>query len=265
MNEENFITEEIKNNKPTFTGVWIPAEILLDERLKSVDKILYAEIASYGANGCYRKRDELMTRLGVKERAFNASTKRLREYGYISERRFFGRIVRTTTLGFQNAKNDENSENPKKAKKSPKIEQNSKNDQKPEKTVKVSKNAEKSLNSGDFDTNEQEDFENRKNKAIDMMFKYWEQELGFAQKQSKANRYACYNMLISRNKGKNWIAEMIVYLKMAKADRYSGIKINNYADLQRDYEKLFGWATSKVAQTATAEIVVGENGTNWLE
>lgn len=156
-------------------------------------------------------------------------------------------------------------ETSKKSEKTPKIEQNSKNDQKPETNAKVSKNAEKSLNSGDFNTNEQEDSENRKNKAIDMMFKYWEQELGFAQKQSKANRYACYNMLRSRDKGKNWIAEMIVYLKMAKADRYSGIKINNYADLQRDYEKLFGWATSKVAQTATAEIVVGENGADWLE
>lgn len=254
---ENFEPDQIKNNHPTFTGVWIPAEIMLDERLKAVDKILYAEIASYGVNGCYRKRDELMQRLGVKERAFNASAKRLRECGYISEQRCFGRVVRKSTLGFAKSPNNT-------AKTSEKI----KNDKTPKKDTKRAKTAEKTPNSGNSVKVEivkrEDDVENKRNKAIDMMFDYWKQELGFEQKQSKANRYACYNMLRAKDKGKNWIGEMIVYLKMAKADKFSGIKINNYADLQRDYEKLYGWATSKIAQMKSETIITSDTE-DWLK
>lgn len=158
---------------------------------------------------------------------------------------------------------DENSKN---AEKSPKIEQNSKNDQKPEKVAKVAETPQNQANSGIIEADE--DYEARKNQAIEMAFKYWAQELGYAQKNSKANRYACYNILRSKDKGKGkeWLAEMIIYLKMAKADRYSGIKIGNFADLQRDWEKLLAWATSKVAQTQTAEIVAGGGSADdWLK
>lgn len=249
--------DEIKNNHQTFTGVWIPAEIMLDERLKAVDKILYAEIASYGANGCYRKREELMQRLGIKERAFNASAKRLRDCGYIEEQRYFGRVIRKSTLGF--AKSQKNTA---------RTSEKTKNDKTPKKDTKRAKSPEKTPNracSAIVEVVEKEnDAENKRNKAIDMMFDYWKQELGFEQKQSRANRYACYNMLRAKDKGKNWIGEMIVYLKMAKADKFSGIKINNYADLQRDYEKLYGWATSKIAQ-ARSETIITDETEDWLK
>ena len=199
---ENFEPDQIKNNHPTFTGVWVPAEVMLDERLKAVDKILYAEIASYGANGCYRKREELMQRLGIKERAFNASAKRLRECGYIEEQRYFGRVIRKSALGF--AKSPKNT---------PKTNEKTKNDKTPKKKAKRADSPEKTPNSGNSVKVEivkrEDDAENRKNKAIDIMFDYWKQELGFGQKQSKANRYACYNMLRAKDKGKNWVGEMI--------------------------------------------------------
>lgn len=149
------------------------------------------------------------------------------------------------------------------AEKAPKPAQKPKNDQQVENVAKVAETPQNQANSAII---EAEDYEARKNRAIEMAFKYWEQELGYAQKNSKANRYACYNILRAKDKGKNWLAEMIVYLKMAKTDRYSGIRIGNFADLQRDWEKLLAWATSKVAQTQTAEIVAGGGSTDdWLK
>lgn len=261
MENQEHLPEEIRNNKPTFSGVWIPAEVMLDESLKATDKILYAEIACFGANGCYKKSDELMARLNIKSDAFQASCRRLREAGYIEERRNFGRVVRTITLGFKKVAVAKNATTTKKA---PKPAQKPKNDQKPEKVAKVAETPQNQANSGIIEADE--DYEARKNQAIEMAFRYWAQELGYAQKNSKANRYACYNILRSKDKGKEWLAEMIIYLKMAKADRYSGIKIGNFADLQRDWEKLLAWATSKVAQTQTAEIVAGGgNADDWLK
>lgn len=159
---------------------------------------------------------------------------------------------------------DENTKNETVAEKAPKSTAKPKADKKPEKVAKVAENPQNQANPGIIEADE--DYEARKNQAIEMAFRYWAQELGYAQKNSKANRYACYNILRSKDKGKEWLAEMIIYLKMAKADRYSGIKIGNFADLQRDWEKLLAWATSKVAQTQTAEIVAGGgNADDWLK
>lgn len=88
-----------EESKKEFTGIWMPAEILEDENLKPIDKLLYAEIASF-PNGCWKKSEELQQICGVKEDAFRESAKRLRDAGYIKEHRKFGRIHRYSTLGF---------------------------------------------------------------------------------------------------------------------------------------------------------------------
>ena len=88
--------------KPGFTGVWIPAEIYEDKRLKSIDRDLYGQIAGF-KNGCWIKSSELQERLGVSKGTFQASCSRLKEYGYIDDKRVFGRMVRWSTLAFQSS------------------------------------------------------------------------------------------------------------------------------------------------------------------
>ena len=83
-----------------FLGVWIPKEILLNENLKAVDKILYAEIASFGDKGCWKKSDELQKICGIKCDGLRAAASRLKKEGFIFECRKFGRIVRYSTNGF---------------------------------------------------------------------------------------------------------------------------------------------------------------------
>ncbi len=84
-----------------FTGIWIPAEIWLDNNLSGLAKMLYAEIASFGVRGCWKKRDELCAPLDIKRDKFQDLCRELVEGGYIEEQRKFGRIVRTTTLTFR--------------------------------------------------------------------------------------------------------------------------------------------------------------------
>ena len=90
--------------KRKFTGIWIPAEIWLDTTIPPLARVLYGEIASYGKSGCWVKTEELREPLGVSSGTFQKLCKQLKDGGYITEQRRFGRMVRTTTLGFQSSK-----------------------------------------------------------------------------------------------------------------------------------------------------------------
>ena len=89
--------------KRKFTGIWIPAEIWNDNELPALAKLIYAEIASFGSAGCWKKTEALREPLGIGADLFQKLCRRLKEKGYIAEKRSFGRIIRTTTLGFQKA------------------------------------------------------------------------------------------------------------------------------------------------------------------
>lgn len=111
----DFDKQQVIEPKRQFTGVWLPRELLLDKRLTAVDKILYAEIASFGDKGCWKKSEELMSLCGVKKDAFIASCKRLIDFGYITQSREYGRMRRKSTLGFSQQSEkpaDEQSEKP---------------------------------------------------------------------------------------------------------------------------------------------------------
>ena len=94
----DFDKQQIIEPKRQFTGVWLPKKLLLDERLTAADKILYAEIASFGEKGCWKRADELQQLCGVGRDGLQSACKRLRETGYIVERRMYGRIVRALAV-----------------------------------------------------------------------------------------------------------------------------------------------------------------------
>lgn len=99
-NGQNYDGIPVDAEKRKFTGIWIPAEIWEDENIPALSKMLYAEIASFGSRGCWKKSEELMRPLGVSRSLFQQLCRALRERGYITEQRMFGRIVRTTALAF---------------------------------------------------------------------------------------------------------------------------------------------------------------------
>ena len=99
LNDEMGIPTDAEQRK--FTGIWIPAEIWLNDNLSGLAKMLYAEIASFGSRGCWKKREELCAPLDIKRDKFQDLCRELVEGGYIEEQRKFGRIVRTSTLKFR--------------------------------------------------------------------------------------------------------------------------------------------------------------------
>lgn len=105
MDESELVGIPADAKERIFTGIWIPAEIWLDNNLPPLAKILYAEIASFGRRGCWKKSEELMEPLGIKSTTFQQLCRMLRDGGYITEQRKFGRVVRTTTLGFASPQN----------------------------------------------------------------------------------------------------------------------------------------------------------------
>jgi hypothetical protein len=82
--------------KREFTGVWIPKEIIENERLTMLQKMLYAEIASF--NVCFMLNKTLSERYGVAEMTISRSISALKKEGLIIELSFDGRQRKVQAL-----------------------------------------------------------------------------------------------------------------------------------------------------------------------
>ena len=91
------------------------------------------------------------------------------------------------------------------------------------------------------------------NESVNKCFEMWKKVIGYELKQSQANRRAVWNMLRAKDKGERWLVQMVALLYEARKDRYSGIHISNFADLQRDWEKLMAWGSARYEQKADKE------------
>lgn len=80
----------MEEQKRGFTGLWIPAHIIEDERLSKTDIILYAEIASFG-NACFTSNAHLGKRWRLTERSIITSITKLKKLGYVKQTSFDGR------------------------------------------------------------------------------------------------------------------------------------------------------------------------------
>lgn len=76
-----------------FRGVWIPAEVWLDNRLTLVEKALLAEIDSFTGNGktFHKSNETIQTEYGISRPTISKSIKKLEALGYI-EAFFDGRM-----------------------------------------------------------------------------------------------------------------------------------------------------------------------------
>lgn len=88
----------MKEQPKEYTGTWIPAIIMEDEKLKPVDKILYAEIASFKT--CFASNEFLANRIGLSVRGLQDSLNRLKNLGYIKVND--GNNQRRTVVAMQN-------------------------------------------------------------------------------------------------------------------------------------------------------------------
>ena len=84
-------------SKPTFTGVWIPAEVLQLNTLSITDKVVYGIINSLdNEDGCYASNGYLATTLDLSERQIKNIIKTLCDYNLVVRVEVAGRrILRT--------------------------------------------------------------------------------------------------------------------------------------------------------------------------
>jgi hypothetical protein len=76
-----------------FAGIWIPAEIWLENSLNALEKILLVEINSLdNENGCTAGNDYFSNFLGVTSIRVSQMIKKLKDEGYIYEASFDGRV-----------------------------------------------------------------------------------------------------------------------------------------------------------------------------
>jgi biotin operon repressor len=100
--KETFKKENLKRN---FRGIWIPAEIWLNEKLSTEEKVLWAEINSLqGKEGCFASNYYFALFLGKSERQIQRYLQHLEEEGFITikdkmgkNRKIFSVLNNTTT------------------------------------------------------------------------------------------------------------------------------------------------------------------------
>ena len=76
-----------------FKGIWIPAEVWLDERLNPLEKVILMEIDSLdcGEKGCYASNEYIAGFCQCSESKVAHAVTRLVEFGYVSRKSFDGR------------------------------------------------------------------------------------------------------------------------------------------------------------------------------
>lgn len=96
------------------------------------------------------------------------------------------------------------------------------------------------------------------NDEINEMFEKWNELFGYTPKSSKQNRFAAYNMLRAKDKGKEWLIHTMMILREAQKDKYAGnqvLGISNFADLQQNYDRVWKWGSGKAIRNSINEKV----------
>lgn len=170
-----------------FTGVWIPAEIWNDTTITATAKMLYAEIACFGARGCWKRSDELREPLGISADTFQKYCRQLNEAGYIAEKRMFGRIVRTTTLGFQSStgKTHQRKKPADEQQEFPADEQREKPAVQKEYTKEYTKEHTQGADAPARYGNE----------SVNALLDYWQEQTGFDHHREQRERRAAHNLI----------------------------------------------------------------------
>ena len=89
------------------------------------------------------------------------------------------------------------------------------------------------------------------NAEINAMFDSWFDTLGIEQKQTKANRRACYNLIRKKDMGAEKLKMVLKVLAEAQSDKYAPREVKaivDFASLQANMEHLGFWARRKFNQ-----------------
>lgn len=234
-----------QNPRREYTGTWIPAEIMEDDNLNAIERITYAEVASF--REFYASNEWLANRIGKSERTARRIIAKLVEMGYLEQAGFNGRF--RTLRPCRPARNDQAGQ-----KRPGRVAKNGQADRPEMTTIDNSKEHSIPTSSKEEGSEAPSDDQESKpkeygNADVNALIRLFEAETGIKADPSQLNRRAAYSLIRSRGKDG---AERLTKLAgdaIRSADQYAP-RIGSFKDLVGKYEKaskLEAWATKQQA------------------
>lgn len=248
--DDFFIAKNEPQTAGEFTGVWIPAEVMLADDLNATEKITYAVIA--GFRKFFGSNKWLAQRLGVAERTAQDNVAKLVAKGYVRRKIVDeSRRVLVAVRDFEDRPAQktpaQNAVEPAQSKGAGEIDRQVVDD------AKAPQNAGKMLSTRK--TEVAEPVKNFGSEKINRQFEKWAELFGVPQKNSAQNRRACFNLLRAKDKGEEWLGKTMQLAKLAQGDRFAGRKVNanaGFADIQRNWADIWLWGKKQADQTQGA-------------
>lgn len=247
---ENIQQFDPENPTREFTGVWIPAEIILDENLTAIERIAYAEIASF--REFYASNAWLANRLGKSEPTARRIIASLIDKGYIERAGFNGRF-RKLRAG-RPLRNEQGAQN-----RAGRVIKNEQADRSEMSTIEQSKEQSKESSKEEAQgaaDDQQKKSESYGNADINRLLKLFETETGIATANTQQNRRALYSLIRSRGSEGAESAVRLAGTAMRSDDQFAP-RIASPRDLVGKYEKfsaLQAWSIKRAKANKPAAI-----------
>lgn len=229
----------MEEKKRKFTGIWIPKEVYLDERLSALEKIILVEIDSLdGEDGCFASNEYLAKFCQCSKNKISSAISKLVELNYLEVISFDGRKRFLKSCLTNNGKLPKNVSVPPK-----KCEAES------QKMGHININNNITNKSTNTNVLVEAKPRNYGNSQINELFDKWEECCGFrVDTKVKANRYACNRLIKSR--GFDKVMNALPYVAESQVDKFAP-KVTNFMDLAEKWNDLAVWYKKK---TATSEM-----------
>lgn len=228
-----------------YTGVWMPKEVMECKDLAAIDKLTFAEIASFDV--CYASNEWLAKRIGRSVTTASKSISRLIDLGFIEPCGFNGRFRQVRVV--KNCK-------PYRKRQGRLV----KNDKAAlQKTTSIDNSKDKSIDIGTKVPKAlgpvEEPVRTQRSLDIDQAFLIWEEVMGYPLQAAKKERMSINSILTRKGMDLDKLRLMVRLVAESQSDKYKRFSISSYTDLLYKTNELMAWAREKQAQNQSSSNV----------
>lgn len=221
-----------------YTGVWMPKEVMECNDLAAIDKLTFAEIASFEV--CYASNEWLAKRIGRSVTTASKSISRLIDLGFVEPCGFNGRFRQIRVV--KNCK-------PCRKRQGRLV----KNDKAAlQKTTSIDNSIDKSIDIGTKVPKAlgpvEEPVRTQRSLDIDQAFLIWEEVMGYPLAAAGKERFSINSILSRKGMDLDKLRLMVRLVAESQSDRYKRFSISSYTDMLHKTNELMAWAREKHAQ-----------------
>lgn len=224
-----------------YTGVWMPKEVMECQELAAIDKLTFAEIASFDI--CYASNEWIANRIGRSSTTASKSISRLIELGFVEPCGFNGRFRQVRVV--KNCK-------PCRKRQGRLV----KNDKAAlSKTTSRDNSIDKSIDIVSNDTKAIEPVRTQRSLDIDQAFVIWQEVMGYPLQAGKKERLSINSILSRKGMDLEKLRLLVRLVAESQSDRYKRFSIASFTDLLYKTNDLMAWAREKQAQQQSSSNV----------